>query len=796
MIESTMLGEANTEAAAQRFPLTSRVEQVALERSGYELIYGPDERIPSIHVPNFPALGKLTAVRFLEWVQQNPDGVISLPTGKTPEHFIKYTQHYLRTWGRKETAAELEDMGLDVGRKPELTGLRFVQIDEFYPIDSKQQNSFYYYVSKFYIKGFGLNRNRAMLIDPLKIGLPRGMTLSDVFPEMKVDLTLRIRRAQTLLERRQQDVLKAADAFCTDYERRIRELGGIGFFLGGIGPDGHIAFNVRGADPFSTTRLLDPNYETKAAAAGDLGGMEVARYKSVITIGLATISYKRDATVLISAAGEAKARIVARAIHSPISNDSPASVLQLLPNARFYLTHGAAVRLKNRLFVELQRAPKVPDEQLYRIVMDLSLASGKPLNQLSREDFLDDRFGAELLRKTGLAHTDLRERVEHRVLECLKRGHAPVENKTLLHTAPHHDDIMLGYLPYVTNAVRRRSTRHCFAYMTSGFNAVTNHHMYDAITDLLERLGKAEFRARIRPELFDPENKLARRTDVSHYFQGVAHQRAEMMQDAVAERLLRNIVELYEDDNLDNIMQRLRELQNYFRTQYPGKKDVTIVQQLKGRCREWESDLEWGYYGFSGDSVRHLRLGFYKGDIFTELPTIDRDVMPIRDLLSEYDPHIVTVAFDPEGSGPDTHYKVLQAVSTALKLYEQETGRSDISVIGYRNVWFRFHPAEANLYVPCSLTHLNDLDACFETCFATQKTASFPSYEFDGPFSKLARKIQAQQYDMIKTFLGEDFFVYNEDHGMRAACGMVFLREMSTAEFYSKSAELKAAAEE
>jgi hypothetical protein len=34
-------------------------------------------------------------------------------------------------------------------------------------------------------------------------------------------------------------------------------------------------------------------------------------------------------------------------------------------------------------------------------------------------------------------------------------------------------------------------------------------------------------------------------------------------------------------------------------------------------------------------------------------------------------------------------------------------------------VWFRFHPAEANLFVPCSLTHLNDLDACFDTCFAT-----------------------------------------------------------------------------
>ena len=67
------------------------------------------------------------------------------------------------------------------------------------------------------------------------------------------------------------------DEFCTEYEAKIREMGGIGFFLGGIGPDGHIAFNVQGSDLYSTTRLCEPNYETRAAAATDLGGIEVAR---------------------------------------------------------------------------------------------------------------------------------------------------------------------------------------------------------------------------------------------------------------------------------------------------------------------------------------------------------------------------------------------------------------------------------------------------------------------------------------------------------------------------------------
>jgi len=74
-----------------------------------------------------------------------------------------------------------------------------------------------------------------------------------------------------------------------EYEAKIRSKGGIGFFLGGIGPDGHIAFNTRGTDRFSTTRLTPTNFETQAVAAGDLGGIEISRNRLVITIGLETL---------------------------------------------------------------------------------------------------------------------------------------------------------------------------------------------------------------------------------------------------------------------------------------------------------------------------------------------------------------------------------------------------------------------------------------------------------------------------------------------------------------------------
>lgn len=769
----------------------SNVERVALELSGYDLVYPPVEKVPSIIVPNFPALGKLTAARFLEWVLENPEGVISLPTGKTPEHFIKNVQHFVRTWDKKDTQQTLGAMGLVTASKPSLSGLRFVQIDEFYPIDTKQHNSFYYYDHKYYIRGFGLDPDRALFINPNKIGIPSHKKLEDIFPDLTVDLSLRVRRGRTYLEKRQQEVVNAVDAFCTEYEARIREMGGIGFFLGGIGPDGHIAFNVKGSDLYSTTRLCEPNYETRAAAATDLGGIEVARQRLVITIGLATITHNPDVTAIVIAAGEAKARMVADTISSPPSINYPGSILGTVPNGRFYITHGAAKRMTQRSFVDFRRKEKTDQEDINRIVMNLSLGKRKPVRALTAEDFAHDACCVELMRKTGRNHGDLCAAVEESVIDSLERGNTVMEGKTLLHTAPHHDDIILGYLPYFTNLVRRSSTNHFFAYMTSGFTAVTNNHMAGVVEDLIARLEHGDFDTLLHDNYFDPQNATGSRLDISHFLQGAARHREEQKQEAVCRRLLRNLIDLYEDDNISGILQRLKELQNYFQTQYPGKKDIPIVQMMKGRMREFESDLKWAYYGFTGDAVRHLRLGFYKGDIFTEAPTADRDIPPILGLLRETNPDIVTVAFDPEGSGPDTHYKVLQAVSSALKLHERESGRHDIRVIGYRNVWFRFHPSEANVFIPTSLRHLNDMEACFDTCFTTQRTASFPSHEMDGPFSWLARKIQVKQFDQVRNFIGGEFFLSHKDHGMRAATAIVYLRDMSLEEFYTKSDELR-----
>ena len=46
--------------------------------------------------------GKIVSLRFLEWVRANPTGVVALPTGRTPEFFIKTLDRYKTHWNTAE----------------------------------------------------------------------------------------------------------------------------------------------------------------------------------------------------------------------------------------------------------------------------------------------------------------------------------------------------------------------------------------------------------------------------------------------------------------------------------------------------------------------------------------------------------------------------------------------------------------------------------------------------------------------------------------------------------------------
>jgi glucosamine-6-phosphate deaminase len=587
--------------------MESKVEQYFLLKSGRKLCYAPTEKTAVIEVENFPMLGKFTALRFLEWVQHNPGGVVSLPTGKTPEHFIKWVTHYLKQWKNAETKKELEIYGIDSGIRPSVESLVFVQIDEFYPIDPIQNNSFHYYIMKYYIKGFSLDIDKALLINAWNVGIPKGKTSLDVYPDGVVDLTLRTRYGKTRQETLQKQVIESVDQYCTEYESRIRELGGIGFFLGGIGPDGHIGFNVKGSDHYCTTRLTRTNYETQAAAAIDLGGIEIARNRLVITIGLSTITFNPETVAIINAAGEAKARVLREAIEEPPSNLYPATALQRLKNARFYLTKGAASRLVERCHEDLTKLKEIPERTMEHIIVDVSMATGKKLQELGPDDFNTNPSARYIAQKLDGEPTASCQKVEQKLISRIQSGLESIENHIFFHTSPHHDDDMLGYWAYIVHLVRSPKNKHFFQYMTSGFNAVTNAYAAAQLENLQKHINTPAFTELLEQGYFDPNNTIGRNWDMYHFLDGVAAHSRTLRQEGEAKRMLRNLIFIFEETSSSQINNRISELLMYFKTQYPGKKDLPFIQQIKGMIREWEADLVWGYLGFDCTNVVHLR---------------------------------------------------------------------------------------------------------------------------------------------------------------------------------------------
>lgn len=165
--------------------------------------------------------------------------------------------------------------------------------------------------------------------------------------------------------------------------------------------------------------------------------------------------------------------------------------------------------------------------------------------------------------------------------------------------------------------------------------------------------------------------------------------------------------------------------------------------------------------------------------------------MPVLEQLRAIRPTVISLAFDPEGSGPDTHYKVLQTIAEAVREWGKEEDLSNLKIWGYRNVWFRFLPSEATHIVPVSLNAMGVFDNAFSNCYASQVNASFPSYKLDGKFSDLAKRIWVDQLSQVQRVLGKPFFYQNESPRIRTTHGLLFFKEMTAAEFLDSARELQ-----
>lgn len=131
---------------------------------------------------------------------------------------------------------------------------------------------------------------------------------------------------------------------CEEYEEKIKSLGGIELFLGGVGPDGHLAFNEPGSSLHSRTRIKTLTYDTLVANSRFFDNDINKVPKLALTVGIQTVTDANMVLLLVS--GYNKARALQKIIEEGVNHMWTASVLQLHRKAVIVCDKESTVELK------------------------------------------------------------------------------------------------------------------------------------------------------------------------------------------------------------------------------------------------------------------------------------------------------------------------------------------------------------------------------------------------------------------------------------------------------------------
>ncbi|GMO26019.1 MAG: glucosamine-6-phosphate deaminase [Termitinemataceae bacterium] len=133
-------------------------------------------------------------------------------------------------------------------------------------------------------------------------------------------------------------------AECAAYEEKITAAGGIELFLGGMGADGHIAFNEPGSSLASQTRQKTLTMDTRIVNSRFFGGDINKVPATALTVGVRTVTSARE--VLIIATGYNKAHALHAAIEEGVNHLCTLSCLQMHPKAIIVCDEEATDELK------------------------------------------------------------------------------------------------------------------------------------------------------------------------------------------------------------------------------------------------------------------------------------------------------------------------------------------------------------------------------------------------------------------------------------------------------------------
>lgn len=442
--------------------------------------------------------------------------------------------------------------------------------------------------------------------------------------------------------------------YCTDYERKIKEVGGIDIQVLGIGRTGHVGFNEPGSNIQSRTRLIALDEITRLDAASGFFGTENVP-KRAITMGVGTILEANR--IFLIAWGEAKAEVIRKTVEGEITSQIPATFLQQHDGAEVILDDASSAELTRVKTPWVLGSIKWTNELLRRAVVWLSLYLDKPILKLTDEDYSEHGMN-DIITDIGSAY-NINIRIFNEIQHTITgwpggkpnaddtnrpERKTPFPKKVLIFS-PHPDDDVISMGGTFIRLVDQGHDVHT-AYQTSGNIAVFDDEAIrfaDFVTDYSENFGFENSEVR---KLFD-------------------------------------------------------DIRSFIKQKIPGQVDSYEIKTIKSLIRRGEAKAACRYVGIPDENIHFLDLPFYETGKVRKKPIGPEDIRLVKDLIKEVKPHQIYAAgdlSDPHG----THRVCLMAIFEAMRELKDEPWVKDCRVWLYRGAWQEWGIDEIEMAVPLS----------------------------------------------------------------------------------------------
>ena len=445
--------------------------------------------------------------------------------------------------------------------------------------------------------------------------------------------------------------------FCTQYEEKIQQIGGIDCMLLGIGANSNIMFNTAGTLQSSRTRMVLLEGASRKEAAATFSSTDNVP-AGIITMGISTMLKARN--VILMAWGDEKAAIMKETIEGKISDGAPSTYLQIHQNAKAVVDLSAAYSLTRISHPWLVTSCEWDNKLIRRAIVWLCQKTGKPILKLTNKDYSEHGLG-ELLALYGSAYNvniKIFNDIQHTITgwpggkpnadDTDRPERATPYPKRVLIFSPHPDDDVIS----MGGTFRRLCDQHHdvhVAYQTSGNIAVGDEEVVRYCEYLRDVCSK-----------YSPSDTVIK-------------------------------------DKADEIIRYLR-----YEKVENNEAERPDVLFMKGTIRREEARHACRYTGIKDDSHIHfLDLPFYETGLVKKNPISEADKDIIKNLLEELKPDQIFVAgdlADPHG----THKVCLDAILAAVDEIKDEDWLKACRIWMYRGAWAEWEMDHIEMAVPIS----------------------------------------------------------------------------------------------